>query len=184
MSKLLSSPSAIAGLALALGSAVVSPSPSLAGNSTFFCAVSRGIPATYARTARGNVKVISWASNAFGSTYSPLQRCIEVSRRFQINFDNGNLRTIKTGIIRGYPVVCAARTQDSPCSNRTLLFTLNRGTNPHLVARRLLDRNGLAAGAVIYESSCDEDCPVFVNFDTFLENATATEEQLSPVSVP
>ncbi|PSB02480.1 COP23 domain-containing protein [Merismopedia glauca] len=181
MNKLRSLTSIVTGLAIAFGSAAISPSASLAGNATFFCAVSRGTPATYARTARGNVKIISWASNVFGSTYSPLQRCVEVSRRFQRNYDNGNLRTIKTGFIRGYPVVCAARTQDSPCSDRTLLFTLNRGSNANLVARRLLDRNGLAAGAVIYESSCEEDCALSVSVDTFLENATTSEEDVSPV---
>jgi hypothetical protein len=181
MNKLLSLTSIVTGLALAFGSTAIDPSPSLAGNATFFCSVSRGTPTTYARTARGNVKIISWATNVFGSTYSPLQRCIAVSRRFQRNYDNGNLRTIKTGVIRGYPVICAARTQDASCTDRNLLFTLNRGSNANLIARRLLDRNGLAAGAVIYESNCEEDCPVFVNVDTFLENATTSEENVSPV---
>jgi hypothetical protein len=181
MNKLRSLTSIVTGMALAFGANAIAPPPSLAGNATFFCSVSRGTPTTYARTARGNVKIISWASNVFGSTYSPLQRCVAVSRRFQRNYDNGNLRTIKTGIIRGYPVICAARTQDSTCNDRNLLFTLNRGSNANLIARRLLDRNGLAAGAVIYESSCEEDCPLSVSVEAFLENATTSEEDISPV---
>jgi hypothetical protein len=169
MNKLQSLTSIFTGLAIAFGSTAIAPAPSLAGNATFFCAVNRGTPSTYARTAKGNVKIISWATSVFGATYSATERCITVSRRFQRNYDNGNLRNIRTGVIRGYPVVCAARNQDSPCSDRTLLFTLRRGSNANSVARRLLDRNGLAAGAVIYESSCEtDDCPLFVNVDTFL----------------
>jgi hypothetical protein len=163
----------------AIGTTTAVVQPSWAGSATFFCGIRNGIPSTYAKTPRGNAKIISWVGNSFPPPWTPMQRCLEVSRRFERNYANGLLKTIKTGTLRGNSVVCAARSQSDPCTDRTLLFTLKPGSNPNFTVRRLLDRNGLAAGNVLLESTCTEDCPIYVNVDTFLDNASV-DENVSP----
>jgi hypothetical protein len=159
-----------------IGTAAAIVQPSWAGSATFFCGIRKGVPSTYAKTPRGNAKIISWVGTNFPPPWTPMQRCLEVSKRFERNYANGLLKTIKTGNLNGNPVVCAARSQADPCTDRTLLFTLKPGSNPNYTVRRLLDRNGLAAGNVLLESTCMEDCPMYVNVDTFIDNASVEED--------
>ncbi len=138
------------GLVVTLGTTTSINQPSLAGNTTFFCRRSNGVPVTFARTPRGNVPIIRWVSNSyFPPPWTPQRRCEEVARRFQRNRNNGTLRFITTGTLRGEPVVCAASNKDDRCTSSTLLFTLKRGSNANATLRRLLDRQGLAAGNVL-----------------------------------
>lgn len=147
--------------------------PSYAQNATFFCGESKGIPVTYARTPRGNVPMIRWVDNSsFGGNWNRQRRCEDVSQRFQRNYDNGTLQTIATGKLNGYPVVCAASSQDEPCTENTLLFTLKPGANASQVVQRLLDKRGLAAGTLVNQSACEGDCPTYINFETYLSTAT------------
>ena len=82
--------------------------PSYAQSTTFFCAVNKGVPVTYARTPRGKIPMIRWVDNSFGGRWTPQQRCADVSQRFQRNYDNGTLKFITTGTLKGNRVVCAA----------------------------------------------------------------------------
>lgn len=145
--------------------------PSYAQSTTFFCAVNKGVPVTYARTPRGKVPMIRWR-NDFGGRWTRQQRCTDVSQRFQRNYDNGTLKSIATGTLKGYPVVCAATSFDDACTEKTLLFTLKKGTNANRVVENLLDSRGLAAGKIINQSGCKNDCPVYVNVDVYLSNVT------------
>ncbi|HIK06836.1 MAG TPA: hypothetical protein IGS40_19445 [Trichormus sp. M33_DOE_039] len=164
----------LTGLALALLTITVSQ-PSRADGTTFYCAKSKGIPITFARTQDGKkVPIIRWvSSNYFPPPWTAQRRCLEVSRRFQKNYDNGRLRRIKTGTLRGEPVVCAAMNQNSPCTDSTLLFTLKRGADPNAIVRRLFDRRALAAGNALNESASNsESSPVDIDFEAYLQNTT------------
>jgi hypothetical protein len=157
----------------ALGTISLLNLPSYAQTATFFCGTSKGIPVTYARTPRGNVPMIRWLDNSsFGGNWNRQRRCEDVSQRFQRNYDNGTLQTIATGTLNGYPVICAASSQDEPCTENTLLFTLKSGANASRVVQRLLDKRGLAAGTLVNQSACEGDCPTYINFETYLSNAT------------
>lgn len=150
--------------------------PSYAQSTTFFCAVNKGVPVTYARTPRGKIPMIRWVDNSFGGRWTPQQRCADVSQRFQRNYDNGTLKFITTGTLKGNRVVCAATSFDDACTEKTLLFTLKRGTNANNANRivaNLLDSRGLAAGKVVNQSGCKDECPIYVNVDVYLSNITS-----------
>jgi Circadian oscillating protein COP23 len=146
---------------------------SYAVNNTFFCEKKNGVPTTFARTSEGKkIPMIRWISEGdFSRRLSPLQRCQDVSRRFQKNLDNGNLRTIVTGTLNGLPVVCAAVSTNDGCTNSTILFTLKRGANPRLAVQRLLDRRGLANGEI--QNQSNDNTQIYVDFDTYLNNVSA-----------
>ncbi|MBD2355632.1 hypothetical protein H6G41_13565 [Tolypothrix sp. FACHB-123] len=148
--------------------------PTYAGETTFYCGKSKGVPVTFARTQDGRkVPMVRWSSNNyFPPPWTAQRRCQEVSRRFQKNYDNGTLRNIKTGTLRGELVICAAKSQNSACTDSTLLFTLKRGANSSLTVRKLFDRRGLAAGNVLSESADDS---MNIDFDAYLNNATVED---------
>lgn len=151
--------------------------PSRAGNNNFFCATLNRQPVTLVRTPRGNVPLVRWTSNNyFPPPWTAQKRCQEVGRRFQRNYDNGTLKYINTGILNGEPVVCAAVNKDDACTNRTLLFTLKRGSDADATLQRLMDRRGLASGYVLSETG-----PGSVDVDRYLEE-TPVEENVSPIS--
>src|SRR5690348_15669534 len=95
---------AIASLTVSTITTIISQ-PSYARGTTFFCAKSKGIPITFARTQDGRkVPMIRWISQDYFSQQWPVERrCQEVSRRFQRSYDNGTLKYIKTGTLRGEP---------------------------------------------------------------------------------
>lgn len=117
--------------------------------------------------------MIRWVSSKdFSPNLTALERCKQVSYRFQRSYDNGTLRTIITGTINDYPVVCAAVSTNDACTEKTLLFTLKRGSNARLAVEKLLDQRGLAAGKIQDQSS--DDTQLYIDFDTYL-NSIQTE---------
>lgn len=157
-------------LLMTLTTSVIIHQPSYAGRQTFNCAVSKGKPTTFVRTEDGRkIPIIRWGTDKiFPSKLTPLERCQQVSYRFQQNYDSGNLRTLISGNVNGYPVVCAAVSTNDTCTRTTVLFTLKRGANARLAAERLLDQRGLASGRIINQSS--DDTQIYVDFETFLHN--------------
>lgn len=145
--------------------------PSYAGNTTFYCGKSKGVPVTFARTQNGGkVTIINWTSNAyFPPPWTAQRRCEQVSKRFQRSNDNGTLKNITTGTLNGQPVVCAGTSRNETCTGNNLLFTLKRGVNPSDTLRRLLDSRGLAAGKTLSENASDG---INIDFEEFLKNAT------------
>jgi hypothetical protein len=142
--------------------------PSYGDRILFSCKVTKNTPTTYVRTSLGQeIPIIRWVQNFFPGI-TPLERCRQVSRKFQVNADQGFLKTITTGKINGYPVVCAAKSTNDSCTSQTVLFTLKPGTNPKIAVERLLDRRGLAAGKVSNQSS--DDNQIYVDFETYLYN--------------
>jgi Circadian oscillating protein COP23 len=139
-----------------------------AANQDFFCDTYGGVPVTYANYQDGLRRpMIRWYES-LSSGKTPLQRCKEVSRRFQINKDNGNLRTIINGKINNYPVICAAKNSFDSCTRETLLFTLRHRDNPKDVLRRLLDPNAFEKGLILNQSS--NSSQVVIDFQTYLNN--------------
>ncbi len=162
----------LTGLAVALGAtATVSPS-SYAQGTTFFCGTTDGVPATIASTSRGDIPMIRWISDYFSSSYTSEWRCQQVSARFQNFYDNGKLRFIRTGIVKGYPVLCLANNQGGDCDSDAVLVTLQQGIDPQLVLERLLNLRARAAGRAIDLSGNQtifyHDGEAYVNVEKFL----------------
>ncbi|MBC6477784.1 MAG: hypothetical protein GDA56_08335 [Hormoscilla sp. GM7CHS1pb] len=56
------------------------------------------VPASMARTARGDVPIIHWVSTwSSGSGWTPQRRCDPVSQKFQRYHENGTLEYMRTG---------------------------------------------------------------------------------------
>jgi hypothetical protein len=148
--------------------------PSYGESTTFFCAVSKKIPVTFARTVDGKkIPMIRWVSK--NSSLTPMQRCIEVSRKFQKSYDNGSLANIKTGTIRREKVICAPIRVNEACTNSNLLFTLKPGSGPSLTLQRLLNTRASASNGL--EESGGNSSETSINIDTFLGSATESENE-------
>ncbi|PSB04347.1 COP23 domain-containing protein [Merismopedia glauca] len=141
-----------------LSLAAIYQPPVLAQRTSFYCDTTKSPPTTYIKSRGRRSAVIRW--NLGIGRSSALQRCKIVSQRFQRQYDSGNLRFFKTGFLNGYPVVCAARTSGDRCTNRMLLFTLTRGSNPNTVLAQLFNLNSLASSAVINQSGVPPVSPV------------------------
>ncbi|OKH13307.1 hypothetical protein NIES592_14655 [Fischerella major NIES-592] len=145
--------------------------PSYAGDTTFYCDQSNGVPTTFVRTQNGKrLLMIRWVSQYFsGKGLTPLQRCQQVTYRFQRSYDNGTLRYIKAGILNKQPVVCAAIQKNAACTDTTLLFTLKPGSNPDVTLRQIMDRRALAAGNATNQSGGNtSNDPVNIDVEAYL----------------
>ncbi|MBR8837586.1 MAG: COP23 domain-containing protein [Stigonema ocellatum SAG 48.90 = DSM 106950] len=161
----------LTGVAIAFGTTVTLNQPSYAEGATFYCSKSNGVYTTFVRTQDGkNLPIIRWVSNYFSVTgLTQEQRCYEISRRFQSNYDQGTLKYIKAGRLNKQPVVCAAAQKNAACRDTTLLFTLKRGSDPNAIARKLFDRRALAAGNVVNQSGGDtSNDPLNIDVEAYL----------------
>ncbi len=157
---------AICGSAM-LVTTTTAPQLSYAGNRKFSCAQSGGKPATFANREDGrNVPMIRWVYSF--SSLTPLQRCQQVSDRFQRSYDNGTLKTIITGTLNKQPVVCAVVSTNDACSSSNVLFTLKPGSNARDVVKRLFDRRALASGEIQNQSR--DNTQIYIDFDAYLNN--------------
>lgn len=175
--------SIILGLLVA-GSAVVYSKPAPAYTNKYFCALLNGTPRTFVRTERGNRPIISWVNQV--GQWTPIERCMEVSNRFQRFHDHGTLRYVGTGTVNGYPVLCAVKAQGDSCYDYNILVTLNPNEDRHAVARQLLDTRSLARGRTISLSG-DRQLETTVAGETYYdleligELAPEVEESLTPL---
>ncbi|OCR02954.1 hypothetical protein BCD67_08280 [Oscillatoriales cyanobacterium USR001] len=153
--------------AIAIGASAVMAQPTQAQTSprTFYCGMSQGKPATLVRTVRGPMTMVIWINEDFtASGWTPERRCQEISSRFQRFNTSGLLKVLKAGNIGGQPVICAASSNSSPCSNKTVLITLPAGTNANETLDRLLNTRAGASATPIYLSA-DEDKAVKLTYD-------------------
>jgi Circadian oscillating protein COP23 len=149
--------------------------PSFAEGTTFSCVKSKqGVPTTFMNKTNGKkIPIVRWVANgAFPPPYTPLTRCQIVSRNFQRNSDQGNLKNIKDGIVNKYPVICGTSNSYDKCNKYNLLFTLKPGSNPKAVAAQLFDSGGFANGRILDESGGDE---LNIDFEEFLNGVEAEE---------
>jgi hypothetical protein len=128
----------------------------------FFCDTSGSIPATVAQTRRGNVRLITWERVITGQ-YTPLQRCQQVSNRFQEFHSKGWLRFITSGRRGGSNVICVAEAKNQPCRPEGMLFTLSPENKPTQVLAKMFQMNLAGPGQEIRETTSRvyvdlEDC--------------------------
>jgi len=169
-------------MAIAIGvTATMTQSGEAQSRNRYFCAIRGGVPTTLARTPRGNVPMISWVSHLGGR--DPLQRCQEVTQRFQNFSNNGMLRFLRSGTLNGQPVLCVARFRGGTCDSNAVLITLGSGQNPQLVRQQLIDIGSRANSGPIRLRSNDvifyEEGEPYVNIDKLLETAPV-ESEISP----
>jgi hypothetical protein len=143
----------------------------------FYCGRSRNTPATMAKTSRGPVPVIRWVST-IGEDYTPENRCKIVSGKFQQFYTDGTLNYLTTGTVNQLPVICAAQSENGPCTG--VLFTLKPNSDPGQTLKRLLSIRNRAPGAVLNES----DARIYVNVADFLDKAPTETEQSSVDEAP
>lgn len=166
----------------ALGATATITQPSAAKTRKFFCGSSNGVPVTVARTSRGDIPVIRWLSTYFSATnYTPVRRCMDVSNRFQVYYDNGTLNYLTTGQINRQPVLCVARSLGSGCSE--VLITLEPRDNPNRVLQELLNVRVRAARLPVTRgrSQVSEQAPVYIDLNKYL-NTAPVEKGISPIS--
>lgn len=148
-------------------------SPAQAGSNNFFCGRSQGVPATIARTSRGDVPVIRWVSTQFANSgYTPQKRCQIVSQKFQQYNNDGTLKYLTTGWKNGNSVVCVASYQGGSCSG--VLFTLKPGQNPNKTLRQLMAVRTRASGPL---NETEER--VYIDMEQFLQDSPTQEASLS-----
>jgi hypothetical protein len=182
-SQALTARTAVLGMVLAtVGTTVMLNQASNAiSSTTFYCGktVEKGvhIPTTFARTQDGkDIAVIRWVRKIFKNpNLTPQKRCKEVSQRFQKNYDNGTLRYVKPGTLNRSPVVCASVQKDAGCTNKTLLFTLEPGSNPEEIVRQLFDRRALAAGDALDQFGGNRSNePIVIDMEAYLYFGSST----------
>lgn len=145
----------IAALGLAVGSTISLISPSEANlNNTYYCAQLNGTWNTFVNTPRGKVKLIDWVQS-FSDRWTPKNRCIEISGRFQQFLDAGNLKYIRTGTVNNLPVICVAQYKGGTCPSENVLITLKPTTDAETVLIRLIDFRRSVSGQtiVLHESN-------------------------------
>ncbi|GAA6620581.1 COP23 domain-containing protein [Scytonema sp. NUACC26] len=152
------------------------------GSTAFYCGQTTDkdgvrVPTTFARTQDGkDLAVIRWVRKIFKDpNLTPQKRCKEVSQRFQKNYDNGTLRYVKPGKLNRSPVVCASVQKDAGCTNKTLLFTLEPGSDPEEVVSQLFDRRALAAGDALNQFGGDRsNKPIVIDLEAYLYFGSST----------
>jgi hypothetical protein len=142
-------------------------------NGKFYCGRSKNVPTTMAKTSRGPVPVIHWVST-IGEDYTPENRCKIVSGKFQQFYTDGTLNYLTTGTVNQQPVICAAQSNNGPCTG--VLFTLKSNSDPGRTLQRLLSIRDRAPGAVLNES----DTRIYINMADFLDKAPAETESITP----
>ena len=165
--------SVLAGLGVAIGSAIALPATAETKNAnTYYCAQLNQNWSTFVNTPRGRVKLINW-ENQFSPDWTPQKRCSTVSGRFQNFLDQGNLKFIRTGNVNSLPVLCVANTRGGDCPDENVLITLKPGTDPEGVLIKLVDFRRSVSGQTLTLSADDagfySDGEFYVDMDKFLE---------------
>ncbi|WP_310487043.1 COP23 domain-containing protein [Chamaesiphon sp. VAR_69_metabat_338] len=113
-------------------------SQALTATTNFVCGKADGIPATVARTKKGDIPIVIWRSEDLSeSGFTPQVRCRQVSARFQSMYRSGQLKYITAGVLNNLPVICATTKVNTDCSSQNLLYTLKSNSDPQQVIKRL-----------------------------------------------
>ncbi len=129
-----------------------------------------GVPTTYAKVGSNERKaVIRWVSRySSGSGYTPQQRCLEVTRRFNTLYARpGGIDIITTGYLNGLPVIYSPSNGRERANRDNLLFTLKKGEDATEKIAQLFDLREGSGTEPLFESSSDS---VIVHFNKFLES--------------
>ena len=175
---------------IGLGAALTLQSPSQA-QARFKCLLPVtgpyvGVPTTYViygKVGSNERKaVIRWVSGySSGSGYTPQQRCLEVTKRFNtLDARPRGIDIITTGYLNGLPVIYSPSHGRERANSSNLLFTLKRGEDATEKIQQLFDLREGSRTEPLFESSSDS---VIVYFNKFLENAPV-ETNLATGSSP
>ena len=113
----------------------------------------------------GQVRIIEWKTTEFGSDFDPQTRCNIVSEKFQNYSQAGTLKYFTTGLVDRESVICAVASEDQPCSQENMLYTLKRGSNANETLKQLLDVRSGASGNALNET----ESKIYVDFDRIVE---------------
>lgn len=150
---------------LTLLSVTIISQPSFAESTIFFCGTSNGMPATIARTPRGEVLMILWSSSNLGELGdTPQKRCEEVSNKFQTYYNTGKLKYITTERKNGQVVACIAQEENGPCSDESLFTLKSNETTPRANLQRIF-RIRVDSAAPIHET----DSRIYISLDKYLK---------------
>lgn len=124
-----------------LGGSLSFASPSQAQSIQFECSVDNSnYPTTYVQTQGGIVEIFKWKSNYFQGSYTPMQRCLEVTQRM----NNFQPRYLVAGRVNNYNVICAGT--DCDRSGNNVLLTLRPDQNPAQVLAEIDNTRDGAGG--------------------------------------
>ena len=131
----------------------IAPSQAVTATTNFVCGKLQGIPATVAKTKKGDVPIIIWKSGELNkSGYNPEVRCQQVSARFQTLYRSGQLKYLTAGKLNNLPVICATIDKISNCTNTNLLYTLKPNESAPLVIKKLQSIRNQATNRGVDES--------------------------------
>jgi len=159
---------------IGVGAALTLQSPSQA-QTIFECLVPMtgpyiGVPTTYAKVGPNEYKaVIRWVSRySSGSGYTPQQRCLEVTRRFNtLDARPSGIDIITTGYLNSLPVIYSPSNGRERANSSNLLFTLKRGDDARQKLAQLFGLRQGASSSPLFESSSDS---ATIDFSKFLES--------------
>jgi Circadian oscillating protein COP23 len=89
----------------------------------FYCDTSGSVPITKIHTNRGDEEFILWVQERGG--YSVKDRCLEVSKRFNLVISRGKLLLKKDRNFNGSPVICSVSRPGDSCDSNNILVTLS-----------------------------------------------------------
>ena len=166
----------LVGFGIILGAIATLSQPSYA-QSRFFCDKEQVV--TIVRTERGEIPLIRWLDHSFPPPWTPIERCKEVSARFEKFSINGTLKYIKAAQMNNQPVLCVASYKGGDCLPNGLLVTFKPGTDPNLTLTRLLDRRAWATGKPINLSGGEGDRELIfeVNGETYFDMESWLEQE-------
>jgi hypothetical protein len=150
-----------------------------------------GVPTTYVKVGSNERKaVIRWVSRySSGSGYTPRQRCLEVTKRFNtLDARPRGIDIITTGYLNGLPVIYSPSHGRERANSSNLLFTLKKGENATEKIQQLFDLREGVGTSPLFESSSDS---ATVHFNKFLESvpvetnlATGSSSSPAPATSP
>jgi Circadian oscillating protein COP23 len=145
----------LATIATMVGSSLfAASSQAVTATTSFVCAKADGIPATVARTKKGDIPIVIWKSEDLSEAgFTPQVRCRQVSARFQSMYRSGQLKYITAGVLNNIPVICATTKVNSDCSSQNLLYTLKPNSDPQQVIKRLTSIRNRSTSRSLEESA-------------------------------
>lgn len=105
----------------------------------------------------GDLPMIRWSDDSFPPPYTPLERCREVTTRFNQFNNNGTLKYMSVGTVNNSPVICVAGYKGGGCLPNGLLVTLKYGSDPNIALKRIIDRRVWATSKSVQLSDANAD---------------------------
>ncbi|ELS04054.1 hypothetical protein Xen7305DRAFT_00037820 [Xenococcus sp. PCC 7305] len=137
---------AIVGLGIA-ASAIAVLGESSSAQPRFFCDEQQ--MSTVVRTNQGELPMIRWMDGSFPPPWTPLERCREVTARFNTFNNNGTLKYMRAAMMNNNPVICVAGYKGGSCLPNGLLITLKVGSDPNVTFKRIIDRRIWATSGAV-----------------------------------